>query len=37
MHHNYRAEVLQLWKAVYLELMLCKVRSHHKEKPMHRN
>ena len=34
---NYWPRVLQLLKPVCLEPMLCNKRSHHNEKPMHRN
>ena len=35
--HNYWARVPQLLKPACLEPMLCNKRSHHNEKPMHRN
>ena len=35
--HNYWAHVPQLLKPTHLEPMLCNKRSHHNEKPAHRN
>ena len=35
--HNYWARVPELLKSVCLEPMLCNKRSHHNEKPAHRN
>ena len=35
--HNYWARVPQLLKPVHLEPLLCNKRSHHNEKPAHRN
>ena len=35
--HNYRARVMQLLKPVHLQPVLHNKRSHHNEKPAHRN